>query len=100
VDDGSSDMTPRIADAAAERFTWVHVTHRRDRGNAAPERGSWKPFMNGYAATGRTYLGFPRQLDGDLSFGPDYFAGCLQRFLEEARLGIAGGTVCRQDRAA
>src|SRR4029077_9964358 len=39
---------------------------------------------------------FVVKLDGDLSFESDFFSRALQRFSEDARLGIGGGTVCRK----
>ena len=34
------------------------------------------------------------KLDGDLSFEPDYFERCLERFEKDPKLGIGGGTIC------
>jgi hypothetical protein len=36
------------------------------------------------------------KLDGDLTFGPDYFEQCFHRFQRDAKLGIGGGTVCKK----
>ena len=37
------------------------------------------------------------KLDGDLSFGPDYFERCFDYFAGEPQLGIGGGMICRLD---
>jgi hypothetical protein len=30
-------------------------------------------------------------MDGDLSFGPDYFAKCVEHFQKDPKLGVGGG---------
>lgn len=52
-------------------------------------------FYVGYAMLREQVWDFVVKLDGDLSFGRDYFASCLTRFEAEATLGIGGGTIRR-----
>jgi glycosyltransferase involved in cell wall biosynthesis len=35
------------------------------------------------------------KFDADLSFGPDYFQRCLEKFEQNPRLGIGGGMICQ-----
>jgi glycosyltransferase involved in cell wall biosynthesis len=95
VDDGSSDGTGAIAERHAAQHRWMRVVHRPDRGRRAPGTGVMEAFASGYAAVEPQGWAFLVKLDADLSFEPEYFERCLAHFEEDARLGIAGGTVCR-----
>ncbi len=94
VDDGSSDQTPQIIDAAARQHSWIRVVHRRDRGARRAGGGVVEAFYDGYPLLEGIRWDFLVKLDGDLSFGPGYFADCLKAFAADQTLGIAGGTVC------
>lgn len=96
VDDGSIDNTAAIAESAASTHSWITVLRRPDRGFRAPGSGVIAAFNQGYQAIQTKEWDFLVKLDGDLSFGPDYFAACLQRFENDAALGIGGGTICEQ----
>jgi biofilm PGA synthesis N-glycosyltransferase PgaC len=94
VDDGSTDDTGRIADAAAAKYDWIQVLHRADRGFRAPGGGVIESFFDGYRLIKTRDWGFLVKLDGDLSFEPEYFERCLARFEKDPKLGIGGGTIC------
>lgn len=96
VDDGSSDETGMVADAAAARWDWIQVIHRPDRGYRKPGGGVIDSFYDGYNQIGSLDWQYIVKLDGDLSFAPDYFARCLLRFQHDSRLGIGGGTICKE----
>ena len=96
VDDGSSDETAAIADAAAAKFDWIRVVRRSDRGFRQPGGGVVEAFYDGYAEIGEVEWQFLIKLDGDLSFSPDYFAQCFLHFQLNPRLGIGGGTICKE----
>ena len=96
VDDGSSDETGMVADAAAARWDWIQVIHRPDRGYRKPGGGVIDSFYDGYNQIGSLDWQYVVKLDGDLSFAPDYFARCLLRFQQDSRLGIGGGTICKE----
>jgi glycosyltransferase involved in cell wall biosynthesis len=95
VDDGSTDETGKLADAAAAKHDWIQVLHRADRGFRAPGSGVIESFYDGYRLIRMNDWEFVVKLDGDLSFGPDYFERCLKRFERDPKLGIGGGTICR-----
>jgi poly-beta-1,6-N-acetyl-D-glucosamine synthase len=111
VDDGSSDDTPRIIDAAAARNSWIKVIHRPDRGFRKSGGGVIEAFNEGYnlllktigtpprsgAARSVPILDFLVKLDGDLEFASDYFAQCFNTFFRDPRLGIGGGVVCKDE---
>jgi glycosyltransferase involved in cell wall biosynthesis len=93
VDDGSTDGTGEILEAASSRYPWMTVVRRPDRGFRKPGGGVVEAFYDGYAALDGVAWDFIVKLDGDLSFGPDYFEKCLARFADDPQLGIGGGTI-------
>ena len=94
VDDGSTDGTGELLDECTARFPWIEVVHRANRGHRAAGGGVMDAFYAGFARVEHEPWDFLVKLDGDLSFDPDYFQRCLDRFATEPTLGIAGGTVC------
>lgn len=96
VNDGSSDGTAKIADQAAATYEWIQVVHRADRGFRKAGEGVVAAFSDGLSKLRIKQWEYLVKLDGDLSFDPDYFASCLSYFAKHPRLGIAGGTVCKQ----
>jgi len=96
VDDGSADETGAVATAAAAKYDWIRVVHRSDRGYRQPGGGVVEAFYDGYDQIGALDWDFLVKLDGDLSFVPEYFAQCLLHFQQDPRLGIGGGTVCKE----
>jgi len=95
VDDGSSDRTGVLIDEVASQYPWVIAVHRNDRGSRQAGSGVIEAFYDGYARVADRHWDFIVKLDGDLSFGADYFESCLQEFQGDPNLGIAGGTCCR-----
>jgi glycosyltransferase involved in cell wall biosynthesis len=141
IDDGSTDSTSSILDAAALQYPWLKVIHRKDRGFRQAGGGVMEAFYDGYAqlstlnhlaipglhhsttlslrdpiTPGPHYSRTPSlqdsstpalhhpipawdflvKFDGDLSFSPDYFEQCFNRFASDPKLGIGGGTICNQ----
>jgi len=94
VDDGSTDHTGQIADEAAKSHRWIQVLHRADRGFRKAGGGVIDAFDEGYRMIENEPWDYLVKLDGDLSFGGDYFTRCFAEFSETPRLGIAGGTIC------
>ncbi len=93
VNDGSRDGTDAIVDRFALEHPWVRVVHRADRGFRANGGGVMDAFHAGLECVRTARWDFLVKLDGDLSFAPDYFASCLERFATDPELGIGGGTV-------
>lgn len=100
VDDGSTDGTGAILDRHASTTSWMQVVHRPNRGHRANGGGVMEAFYTGYELLTDQTCDFLVKLDGDLSFDRDYFERCLERFDAEPRLGIGGGTICRQDKGS
>ncbi len=93
VDDGSTDGTGSILEAASRRHLWMTVVRRPDRGFRKAGGGVVEAFYDGYSALRDVDWDFLVKLDGDLSFGPDFFERCLIHFADDPQLGIGGGTV-------
>lgn len=100
VDDGSTDQTGEIADAAASRHGWIHVVHRPDRGFREPGTGVVQAFYDGLASTEIESAAYVVKLDGDLVFAPNYFECCLEHFDQDPHLGIGGGLICGGEEGA
>lgn len=96
VDDGSTDNTREIALAAARIEPWISVVTRSDRGFRQAGGGVMDAFYHGFGAVESLPWGALVKLDGDLSFSKNYFEQCLKRFESDPKLGIAGGTICKE----
>ncbi len=96
VDDGSTDGTGQIAKTAAAQSDWIRVVNRVDRGYRKPGGGVVDAFYDGYPQIGSVDWQYVVKLDGDVTFAPDYFEQCFARFQKNEKLGIGGGTVCRE----
>ena len=100
VDDGSTDRTGSISDAAASQYPWIQVVHRNDRGFRQPGAGVVEAFYDGLALIGDRIWDYLVKFDGDLAFEPNYFARCFERFDRNESLGIGGGVICQIGRAS
>ena len=94
VNDGSTDNTGPIAEEAARLHPWIHVIHRGNRGFRQAGGGVVDAFYEGYRRLKDDSWDYIVKLDADLSFDPNYFEKCFSEFAGNARLGIAGGTIC------
>ena len=93
VNDGSKDRTRDIIDQAAREYPWIRGVHRDDRGYRKWGGGIIEAFYDGFNSLSCKDWDFMSKLDGDLSFEPGYFAGTFEKFRENAKLGIGGGTL-------
>jgi poly-beta-1,6-N-acetyl-D-glucosamine synthase len=93
VDDGSRDRTGAIADSYAAKYPWITALHRNDRGYRNSAGGEVDAFYAGYHSLTERQWDFIVKLDGDLSFGPDYFEKCLKEFDRDPQLGIGSGII-------
>jgi glycosyltransferase involved in cell wall biosynthesis len=92
VDDGSTDATGTIIDGYACKFLWIQVLHRQNRAHRLT-RGGIDAFLHAYPSLHSRDWEYLVNLDGDLTFAPDYFERCFQRFRTMPQLGIGGGTI-------
>lgn len=90
VNDGSSDGTAAILDAAAREHEWIRVVHRADRGYRQVGGGVVEAFDAGLATVDVEHE-FIGKLDMDLSFAPTYFERILGEFAGDPKLAAASG---------
>lgn len=91
VNDGSTDETGAIADAAAARHPWIQVLHRPAGTQRRVGPGVVEAFYAGLALFDLDRFDYVCKLDGDLEFPPRYFEELLRRFDANPRLGTASG---------
>lgn len=96
VNDGSTDRTGQIAEESARSNPWIRVVSREDRGFRKAGGGVVEAFYDGYRLIEKDPCDYVVKLDGDLSFGPDYFERCFSYFEKDRKLGITGGTICAE----
>src|SRR5579862_9110743 len=94
VDDGSTDRTGELIDKHAADVPWIRGVHRPNRGFRKAGGGVMEAFYDGIDKLEFQDWDFIVKLDGDLIPEPDYFARCFERFSQQPRLGIGGGTIC------
>ena len=90
VNDGSSDRTGEIAEAAAREHSWITVVHR-PKGARRVGPGVVEAFYDGLGRFNMADFDYVCKLDGDLEFAPGYFAELFRRFAENPKLGTASG---------
>src|SRR6266576_3438338 len=89
VSDGSTDGTDDIVRKYAAAHPWIELVQmpeRRERNFA----GKALAVSTGYNKIGELQYDVIGNLDGDVSFEPDYFAFLMDRFEENPKLGVAG----------
>ena len=96
VDDGSTDRTPEILAAAAERNPWIKVVQRADRGFRKVGGGVIDAFWDGHASIDVDY-DFVSKMDVDLEFSERYLELMMERFDADSSLAAASGKVFRPE---
>lgn len=92
VDDGSTDHTRRMAQEWAKKFDFIEVVTRAGTGRASfgSKVAAFHAGMERLAGLDYAYIG---NIDGDVSFLPDYFENLLGHMEADPRLGLAGGRI-------
>ena len=89
VDDGSSDGTGETVRRYADRYRWIELmtlTVRHEHNFA----GKVWAFNEGYERVKDLDFEVVGNLDGDVSFDPDYLEFLLAKFAADPKLGVAG----------
>jgi biofilm PGA synthesis N-glycosyltransferase PgaC len=90
VNDGSRDATQSIVEKYTQEYPWIKLVNRQDSGIRQRGKGVVEAFYVGYKTLTESY-DFIVKLDGDVTFGPDYFESLFYKFSYDPLLGIAGG---------
>ncbi|MEM1355053.1 MAG: glycosyltransferase family A protein [Planctomycetota bacterium] len=91
VDDGSTDQTPQILAEYAQRFDYITVVRREDRGKRRVGPGVIDAFYAGYDRIDPAHYDYVCKLDLDLDLPHGYFEQIMRRMENEPRLGTASG---------
>lgn len=91
VDDGSTDETPDILKEYSEKYPWIQVVTRPDRGRRAVGPGVIEAFYDGYNAINPDDFQYVCKLDLDLILPPGYFEKIIRRMELNPRLGTCSG---------
>ena len=93
VDDGSTDETYAIAEAASREHPWIRVVKRQDRGVRAVGPGVVEAFYFGYDQILTREYDYICKMDGDIEIGPEYFSTLVEYFEKDPQLGSASGKI-------
>ncbi len=91
IDDGSTDETPQILADYAERFDYIRIVRREDRGRRSVGPGVIDAFYAGYDTIEPCDFDYLCKLDLDLDLPLRYFEILMERMEAEPRLGTCSG---------
>lgn len=91
VDDGSTDGTTEILRNAQEKYSWIHLEEKPNRGKRAVGPGVIEAFYYGYERIQTADYDFICKMDGDIELKPKYFETLIRFFKEDKFLGAASG---------
>lgn len=92
MSDGSTDRTDEIVSAYAAQFPFVHL-HRMTDDHPRNFAAQVMAINAGCALLQGLEYDFIGNLDADVRFAPEYFETLLRRFVDDGRLGCAGGFI-------
>jgi hypothetical protein len=82
---------PQILREYAEKYPWIHVVHRKDRGERVLGSGVMEAFYTGLETVDINRYDFVCKIDLDLDLPDQYFASLMDRMEAEPRLGACSG---------
>ncbi len=91
VDDGSTDSTPEILKSAAQKYSFIKIIRREDRGERSVGPGVIDAFYAGLATITIEDFDYICKLDGDLELPEQYFESLMQHFTDDPWLGTLSG---------
>src|SRR5688572_13929305 len=99
VDDGSTDQTPKILDEYAQKFPYIRIIRRTDRGGRSVGPGVIDAFYVGYQTINPNDFDYVCKLDLDLDIPPRYFETLMERMESNPRIGTCSGKPYYHDKA-
>ena len=97
VDDGSRDDTAAIVQEYAERYNFIRLVQRPDRGFRKVGGGVVAAFKFGITQITHSDYEYIAKLDGDMSFGPRYLELMFAQFAADPKLAAVSGKVFRPE---
>lgn len=91
VDDGSTDETPAILAEASEKYPFIQVVRREDRGERKVGPGVIDAFYDGLSRIDMDEFDYICKFDCDLEMPPRYFERIMEKFESDERLGTISG---------
>lgn len=91
VDDGSTDATPKILAEYAEKYSFIQIVTRQNRGHRSVGPGVIEAFYEGLDTVDIKQFDFLCKLDLDLIMPPRYFETLITRMNNNPRLGNCSG---------
>jgi len=91
VDDGSTDDTPKILRSASERYPFIEVIRREDRGHRSVGPGVIDAFYFGLSQLNIDDYDYVCKFDCDLEMPPRYFERAFEYFEQDPWLGTLSG---------
>lgn len=93
VDDGSTDGTWELLEAAAARNPWMNIVRKPDRGERSVGPGVVEAFYYGHERMRSTEYDYIAKMDGDIEFSSEYVETLLGYFEADKHLGSASGKI-------
>jgi len=91
VDDGSTDRTPELLAEYEERYPFIRVVRKPDRGGRSVGPGVIEAFYHGYEHADVAKFDYLCKLDLDLDLPERYFEALIERMEANPRLGTCSG---------
>jgi len=89
VDDGSKDETPAILKEYADKYPFIRIITRADRGDRKLGGGVIDAFYTGYESVNPDDFDYVCKMDLDLDMPPRYFEELMTRMEANPRIGAA-----------
>ncbi len=91
VDDGSTDGTSEILEEYKDKYSFIEIAKKEDRGRRLVGPGVVDAFYFGYNLIDTSKYEYICKLDLDLDLPPNYFESLIERMEENPRIGTCSG---------
>ncbi|MFH1440645.1 MAG: glycosyltransferase family A protein [Candidatus Omnitrophota bacterium] len=92
VNDGSTDKTKEIISRYIDKYPWIRIIDKKDRGFTQVGKGVIEAFYEGYRNIISDDWDYIVKLDCDISIENNFFEKLINRFMGNKDLCISGGT--------